>query len=139
MKFLLSAPADDPVMQMFLLLVSLLLLPSFWLLPFKYFQTSLLHPSSCQHHPGHVSPVVAGVHAAVTPDVKDIPAVVGFFTLESTPAVAAFPLVVDFPTVSCISSVAGTLLEFLLMLMSLLMLSPFCCLCSFCSLCPNCF
>jgi hypothetical protein len=37
MKFLLSAPADDPVMQMFLLLVSLLLLTSFWLLPFKYF------------------------------------------------------------------------------------------------------
>jgi hypothetical protein len=118
---------------MFLLLVSPLLLTSFRLLPFMYFLTYLLHPSSCKHHPGYVSPVVAGVHAAVTPDVKDIPAVVVYFTLESAPAVAAFP------TVSCITPVAGTLLEFLLMLMSLQMLSPFCCLGAFCSLCPNCF
>jgi hypothetical protein len=101
---------------MFLLLVSFLLLKSFQLLPFMYFLTSLLHPYCCQHHSGHVSPTVAGVHAAVTPDVKDIPAVVGYVTFESIPAVAVFPTVADVPFV------AGTLLEFLLRLMSLLML-----------------
>ncbi len=108
---------QDPVLRMLLLLVSLLLLTSFRLLPFMYFLTSLLHPYCCQHHPGYVSPTVAGVPADVTPDVKDIPAVVGYLTFESAPAVAAFPTVADVPTVSCIPSVACTLLEFLLMLM----------------------
>jgi hypothetical protein len=85
---------------MFLLLVSLLLLTSIRLLQFMYFLTSLLHPYCCQQHPGHVSPTVAGVHAAVTPDVKDNSAVVGYFTLESTPAFAAFPTVADVPTLA---------------------------------------